>query len=463
MNFTRSESSMPLPKHIFREYDVRGIAGRDLTEQTVELLGRALAVYLKGKKKHNRMAIGRDGRLTSRAFSHALVDGLTASGVDVIDLGEVPTGVTYFSLFSQDVDGGVQITGSHNPKEYNGLKIAVGDSTIHGKEIQKLREIAEKGEFPAAKKPVTITRMDIVPKYHAEIRRRVKLKRKLKVVVDAGNGVGGKVAVPLFEAMGCEVIPLYCDVDGNFPNHHPDPTLPSTLKDLIALVKRKKADLGIAFDGDADRIGAVDEKGNIIAGDMLLLLFARSVLADKPGATIIGEVKCSRVLYEDVAAHGGKPIMWMAGHSLIKDAMKRFNGLMAGEMSGHMFFKHDWYGFDCAVYAGARLLEIVARHKKPLSAHLAGLPKMYATEEIRIETSDAKKFKIVEHATKFFQDQGFDVKTIDGARIEFADGWGLLRVSNTSPMLVMRAEASSPTRLKEIKALIEKKVGELNR
>lgn len=453
---------MKLPEHIFREYDVRGIAGRDLTEETVEILGRSLAVYLKGKKKHNRIAIGRDGRLTSRGFANALTDGLTASGVDVLDIGEVPTGVTYFSLYSQDVDGGVQITGSHNPKEYNGLKIAVGGSTIHGKEIQKLRAIAEKGEFPAAKKPVTITRMDIVPQYQAQIEKRVKLKRKLRVVVDAGNGVGGKVAVPLFERMGCEVIPMYCDVDGNFPNHHPDPTLPSTLKSLVAMVKKKKADLGVAFDGDADRIGAVDEKGTIIPGDMLLLLFARSVLEDKPGATIIGEVKCSRVLYQDIAAHGGKPVMWMAGHSLIKDAMRRFGALMAGEMSGHMFFKHRWYGFDCAVYAGARLLEIVASSKKPLSAHFAGLPKMYATEEIRIETTDARKFGIVEKATQFFQDQGFEVNTIDGARIEFPDGWGLLRVSNTSPMLVMRAEAESPKRLKEIKSLVEKKVAELN-
>ncbi len=454
---------MQLPKHIFREYDVRGIAGQDLTEEIVERLGRSLAVYLKGKKKHNRMVIGRDGRLTSRAFAHALTDGLTASGVDVIDIGEVPTGVTYYGLFSQDVDGGIQITGSHNPKEYNGLKIAVGSSTIHGKEIQKLREIAERGEFADAKKPVTITRMDIVPKYQAEIQRRIKLKRKLRVVVDAGNGVGGKIAVPLFERMGCEVVPLYCDVDGNFPNHHPDPTLPSTLKKLVSTVKSKKADLGVAFDGDADRIGAVDEKGNIIAGDMLLLLFARSVLEDKPGATIIGEVKCSRVLYEDVATHGGKPVMWMAGHSLIKDAMRRFDALMAGEMSGHMFFKHRWYGFDCAVYAAARLLEIVAAQKKPLSAHFDGLPKMYATEEIRIESSDARKFKIVEQATKYFKDQGFDVVTIDGARIEFSDGWGLLRVSNTSPVLVMRAEATSPARLKQIRAIVESKVAELNK
>ncbi len=454
---------MSLPKHIFREYDIRGVAGKDLTGEGVEQIGRAIAAYLKGKAKHNCMVIGRDGRLTSREFAHRLIDGLTESGVNVIDIGEAPTGLTYYGLFTLKVDGGVQITGSHNPKEYNGLKIAVGKSTIHGKEIQKLREIAEKGKFPTATKPVTITKMDIADKYRAEIKKRIKLKRKLKVVVDAGNGVGGAIAVPLYESLGCKVIPLYCDVDGNFPNHHPDPTIPASLKQLIATVKKEKADLGIAFDGDADRIGAVDEQGNIIPGDMLLLLFARAVLKDKPKSTVIGEVKCSRVLYQDVAAHGGKPVMWMAGHSLIKDAMKKFGAQMAGEMSGHIFFKHRWFGFDCAPYAGARLLELVAAEKKPLSAHFAGLPKMHATEELRIETTDERKFAIVKEATKFFKAQGFEVNTIDGARIEFPDGWGLLRVSNTSPMLVMRAEAESTVRLAEIRGMIETKIAELNR
>lgn len=452
---------MKLKPHIFREYDVRGVVGPDLTEEVVETLGKALAVYIRRKKKHNCMVIGRDGRVSSKSFARALADGLVSAGVNVIDIGEVPTGMTYFGLFSLPVDGGVMITGSHNPKEYNGLKIAVGKSTIHGKEIQKLREIAEKGDFPVAKKPVTVTYLDLTPKYDSAVLRRINLKRKLKVVVDAGNGVGGKIAVPLYEQLGCEVIPLYCDVDGTFPNHHPDPTIPSSLKKLIATVKKTKAHLGIAFDGDGDRIGAVDEKGNIIPGDMLLMLFARSVLQDKPGATVIGEVKCSRVLYQDIAKRGGRPIMWAAGHSLIKDAMSKYGALMAGEMSGHMFFKHGWYGFDCAVYAGARLLEILAASKKPMSAHLADVPKMYATEEIRIETTDSKKFKIVEAATKYFKSQGLDVNTIDGVRIEFEDGWGLLRVSNTSPMMVMRCEAETPKRLKEIQKLIENKVAEL--
>ncbi len=454
---------MKLPSHIFREYDVRGIAGKDLDEEIVERIGKAFAVLLRRKKPNNCVVVGHDGRLTSRSYAHAFMDGVTSCGMNVIDIGEVPTGMLYFGLFTLPVDGGAMITGSHNPKEYNGLKIAVGTSTIHGIQIQKLRKIALTGDFPVAKRPVTITRLDLESKYHAKILRRIKLKRRLKVVVDAGNGVGGKIAVPLYSMLGCEVIPLYCDVDGNFPNHHADPTLPETLKTLIATVKREKADLGIAYDGDADRIGAVDEQGNIIPGDMLLLLFSRAVLKERPGTAVIGEVKCSRVLYEDIKKHGGKPVMWKAGHSLIKDAMKRFNAQIAGEMSGHIFFKHRWYGFDCAVYAGARLLEIVASSRKPFSAHFKDLPKMYATDEIRIASTDKKKFEIVEKATRYFKDQGYDVNTIDGARIEFPDGWGLLRASNTSPMLVMRVEAESRRRLKQIKEIIDAKVRELNR
>ncbi len=454
---------MKIKSKIFREYDIRGVTKRDLTEEIVEHLGKSIAVYMRGKKKFDCMAVGRDGRLTSKAYSHALIDGLASSGINVIDLGEVPTGIVYFSLFSLKVDGAVMITGSHNPKEYNGLKVAVGESTIHGSEIQKIRKIAEAGKLLTTKKTVTITRMDIVPKYLSRIKRDIKLKRKLKVVIDAGNGVGGKTALPLFESLGCEVIPLYCEVDGNFPNHHPDPTLSDSLKPLVAAVKRNKADLGIAFDGDADRIGAVDSRGETIAGDRLLILFARSILKEKPGAAVIGEVKCSRSLYEDIAKHGGKPVMWLAGHSLIKAAMKKYKAELAGEMSGHMFFKHRWYGFDDAVYAGARLLEILAAGRKTLHDHLADIPKTFVTDEIRIETTDDRKFKIVEAATRHFkQDLGLDVNDIDGARIEFDDGWGLVRASNTSPMLVMRAEANTKKRLKEICALVEGKIAELN-
>jgi len=455
---------MKINPQIFREYDIRGIADQDLSEDVFERLGQAYAVYLRGKKKHNTVCVGRDGRLTSKAYSRAVIDGIVSSGINVIDIGEVPTPLLYFSLFTLPVDGGVMITGSHNPKDYNGMKVAVGNATIHGKEIQKLGRIAIGDKRITTRKPVTITRMDIVPKYIRRVVSGIHLKRKLKIVVDAGNGVGGVIGVPVFEQLGCEVIPLYCDVDGNFPNHHADPTLGEGLKKLIATVKRTKADCGLAFDGDADRLGGVDNKGEILWGDKLLVLFARSVLKEKPGATIIGEVKCSRTLYEDIAKHGGKPIMWKTGHSLIKAAMKKFHAQVAGEMSGHMFFKHRWYGFDDAIYSGARLLEFLAAGKKTLHEHLADVPKTFVTEEIRIKTDEARKFKIVADATRHFQkDLGLNVNTIDGARIEFPDGWGLLRASNTSPMLVMRCEAGSRKRLNEIRALIENKIQELNR
>lgn len=455
---------MQIHPHIFREYDIRGIAGKDLDETTYETVGRAVCAFMKGKLKKKCLVVGRDGRVTSKAYANALIEGITSCGVNVIDIGEVPTGLLYFGLFTLPVDGGVMITASHNPKEYNGMKVAVGESTIHGHDIQKLMKIAQAGKFPRGKGgPVTITRMDIVPKYLKRVAGDIKLKRKLKVVLDGGNGTGGPVGVPLYKQLGCKVIPLYCDVDGTFPNHHPDPTVPENLKDLIAKVRSAKADLGIAYDGDTDRIGAVDETGNVIFGDQLLILFARAVLKAKPKATIIGEVKSSRTLYADIAKHGGKPVMWKTGHSLIKAAMKKHKSQLAGEMSGHMFFKHRWYGFDDAIYAGARLLEIVAASKKPLSEHFANVPKMYNTPEVRIETTEAKKFDIVKAATHYFKNElKLNVNTIDGARIEFDDGWGLVRASNTSPVLVMRCEAENPERLAEIRKLIEDKIKELN-
>ncbi len=455
---------MKLNPQIFREYDIRGIAGTDLTEEIYERLGQAIVAYTRGKRKKNCFVVAHDGRLTSRSYAHAVMDGITGAGVNVIDIGQAPTPLCYFGLFTLPVDGGVMITASHNPKEYNGMKVAVGTSTIHGEEIQKLYRVALGDAFPKARKPVTVTRMDLLPKYLARVARGIHVKRRLKVVVDAGNGASGPVGVPLYEQLGCEVIPLYCDVDGRFPNHHPDPTVPKNLTKLIATVKRTGADCGIGFDGDGDRIGVVNEKGEVIFGDKLLILFARHILKAEPGATIISEVKGSRTLYADIEAHGGKAIMWRTGHSLIKAAMKKFNAQLAGEMSGHMFFKHRWYGFDDAVYAGARLLEILGGTKKPLSELLGDVPKTYVTEEIRIETDEARKFEIVKQATRYFKDDlGLKVITIDGARIEFDDGWGLLRASNTSPVLVMRCEADTPKRLKQIQQLIEKKVHELNK
>lgn len=447
---------MTFNQSIFREYDIRGIAGTDLTEENVEILGKAYAKFIQRKRKHNTVVVGRDGRVSGKAFSHALIDGITSCGINVIDIGEVPTPVLYFALNTMKVDGGIMITASHNPKEYNGFKVGVGKTTIYGEDIQKLRRVAEKGDFPKAKGAVTITKMDIVPKYIARVVKGINLKRKLKVVVDAANGVGGVVAVPLYEKLGCEVIPLYCDVDGTFPNHHADPTVEANLKDLKKAVKKHKADLGIAFDGDVDRIGGCDENGKMLWGDRLLALFAEHILKDKPGATIMGEVKCSRSFYEYVEKKGGRAIMWRTGHSHIKSAMKEFDAELAGEMSGHIFFKHRWYGFDDAIYSGARLLEIVAAGRKPLSAHLAKIPERVITPEIMFSCPDAKKFDVVARAVDHFKNEmKLEVNTIDGARIEFADGWGLLRASNTSPKLVMRVEADTQKRVNEIRKLIE--------
>jgi len=457
---------MDLNPHIFREYDIRGVAGRDLNEETMERLGKAYVVYLRKRRhrEHNTVVLGRDGRLTGKAYSAALIDGITSCGVNVIDIGEVPSPVLYYALNTLKVDGGLMLTASHNPKEYNGMKVGVGKTTIFGEEIQKLKLIAEAGDFPTTKKPTTITRMDLVPKYSARILRDIKLKRKLKVVVDAANGVGGVVAVPLFEQLGCEVIPLYCEVDGNFPNHHADPTKEANLKDLIKLVKKEKADLGIGFDGDVDRIGGCDEQGNMLWGDRLLALFAEQILKDKPGATIIGEVKCSRSFYDYVRKLGGNPIMWRTGHSHIKAAMKSHKAELAGEMSGHIFFQHRWYGFDDAIYSAARLLEIIAAGRKPLSALMARIPQRHVTPEIEFDSPDERKFDVIARATHHFKEVlGLDVITIDGARIEFEDGWGLLRASNTAPKLVMRVEADTPKRMKEIQRMIERKVAELNR
>lgn len=456
---------MNVNPNIFREYDLRGIVNKDLTEDVMELLGKAYVAFMKAKKAihSNLVVVGRDGRISSKGFSRALIDGISDAGMNVIDIGEVPTPVTYFAMNTMEVDGGLVITASHNPPEYNGLKIGVGKTTIYGEQIQEFRKYVEAGNFPVRKKDVFITKVNVVPKYEKRILKDIKLKRKLKVVVDGGNGVGGVVAVPLFEKLGCEVIPLYCEVDGNFPNHHPDPTNEANLKELIKTVKKHKADVGIAFDGDVDRLGGCDDKGRMLWGDQLLVLFARDILKEKPGATILGEVKCSRSMYEEIKKAGGNAVMWRTGHSHIKSAMIKLKAELAGEMSGHIFFKHRWYGFDDAIYSACRLLELISKEDKPLSAMLDTIPKRYSTPEIGFPCEDDKKFDIVAKATKYFQNKGYDVITIDGARIEFPDGWGLIRASNTSPKLVMRVEADTPKRLKEIRKLIEDVVQQFNK
>jgi phosphomannomutase/phosphoglucomutase len=440
--------------HIFREYDIRGLVDKDLTVEVVELLGKGLGTVVK-RKGGRTIVVGRDCRESSTRFREALCKGITSTGLNVIDVGVVPTPLTYFAANTLPVDGLAMITGSHNPPEYNGFKIGHGKTTLHGSEIQDLRKLIEKQDFEKGT-PGRVNEFDIITPYNHFIRETVKVGRKgMRIVIDAGNGTGGHVAVPLFRSMGFDVVPLFCEMDANFPNHHPDPTVVENLQDLIKAVKKEKAEVGIAYDGDSDRIGVIDDQGNILWGDQLMVLFARHVLKDAPGAAIVGEVKCSYTLYDDIAAKGGRPIMWKAGHSLIKAKMKEEHAELAGEMSGHIFFKNRYFGFDDAVYSSARLLEILTHEKKPLSALLADVPKTFASPELRVDVPEEKKFELVKRATETLRKAGHSIVDVDGVRVTFPDGWGLIRASNTQPILVLRFEAKTEARLKEIQALID--------
>ena len=441
---------------IFREYDIRGLAEQDFDKEFALQLGRVhgTSVVNAGGK---RVSVGRDCRATSDAYAEAVIAGLISAGLQVYDVGVCPTPLLYFSLFHLDLDGGIQITASHNPSEYNGFKICLGKDTLYGQQIQDIRARIEQDDF-CEKSGGTMERYDIISPYHRHLLADVpQLARPLKIVIDAGSGVGGPVAPPIFRQLGCIVSEIACVPDGNFPIHHPDPTVPENLEMLIEKVKNEQADLGIAYDGDADRIGAVDENGRILWGDELLVLFSRDVLTRNPNAVIISEVKCSQRLYDDIASNGGRAIMWKAGHSLLKAKMKETGALLAGEMSGHMFFKERYFGFDDAIYASLRLLEIVAKSGRPLSRLLADLPKSVSTPEIRVDCPDEKKFAIAARATEYFR-QHFDLIDVDGARVRFADGWGLIRASNTQPALVLRFEASSQEKLDEYRKLIESKL-----
>ncbi|NNB89601.1 phosphomannomutase/phosphoglucomutase [Corallococcus exiguus] len=446
--------------HIFREYDIRGLVDKDLTIEVVELLGLGLGTMIR-RKGGTSIVVGRDCRESSTRFRDALAKGLTATGLDVYDVGVVPTPLTYFAANTLPVDGLAMITGSHNPKEFNGFKIGAGKTTFHGPEIKELRRLIEAKDFATSNKPGKVTPFDIITPYNHFIRQTVKVGRKgMKIVIDAGNGTGGAIAVPLFESMGFDVVPLFCEMDADFPNHHPDPTVVENLQDLIKKVKEVKAEVGIAYDGDSDRIGVIDDQGNVLWGDQLMVLFSRYVLKESPGAAIIGEVKCSYTMYDDIAKHGGRPIMWKAGHSLIKSKMKEEHAELAGEMSGHIFFKHRYFGFDDAVYASARLLEILTHEKQSMSQLLSDVPKTFASPELRFDTTEEKKFAMVKRATEILRDAGHKVVDVDGVRVTFEDGWGLIRASNTQPILVLRYEASTEARVKEIQALIEKTVAQ---
>lgn len=455
-------------ENIFREYDIRGIVGSQLTDETVAVLGRAIGTFFQ-KNGARRIAIGFDARQSSPGFCELLTKGFNETGCDVVLIGMVPTPVLYHTVYTRPVDGGVMITGSHNPPDHNGFKICLGKSTLFGSQIQEIKEIALKAPFlpeagvvGADSVPVDKTEtLNVLDEYCRDIVSKVRLgDRPLKVVLDAGNGMGGVTAVPIYRKLGIEMIELFIEPDSNFPNHHPDPTVTENLQDMIAAVREQKADLGLAFDGDGDRLGVVDETGRIIWGDELMVLLSRAVLADKPGSTIIAEVKCSQNLFDDIENHGGKPLMWKAGHSLIKAKMKETNAALAGEMSGHIFFADRFYGFDDAGYAGARVLEIMSKTDKPLSALLADIPQTSSTPELRVDCPDEVKFDIVAKIAGEFSHTN-EVITIDGARILFENGWGLVRASNTQAILVLRFEADSEEHLKEIRETVESRVREL--
>ncbi|MGZ6338653.1 MAG: phosphomannomutase/phosphoglucomutase [Bdellovibrionota bacterium] len=441
---------------IFREYDIRGVAGKDLSAELATNLGKAYAHLARERlgKQELRVSVGRDVRLTGEEYSAALIKGLRAAGVNVISLGQVTTPMTYFSIHHLKLDGAIMVTGSHNPPEYNGFKICIGKGTLHGSEIQELRKIMEKNVPAGAIREGSSEHLNIFPAYLDFILKDVKLKRPLKIVVDAGNGAASNFAPEIFRKLGCDVTELFCTPDGRFPNHPADPTVESNLQDVIAAVTETGADAGIAFDGDADRIGVVNEKGGILWGDELMIVLSRAVLKARPGATIISEVKSSYRLYNDIEKHGGKGIMWKTGHSLIKAKMKETGAALAGEMSGHIFFADRFFGFDDAIYAGARFLEILADSSGKTSDLLSGVPTTVNTPEIRIECDDDKKWDVIEKIRDSLSKK-YKTNQIDGVRVEFGDAWGLVRASNTQPVIVMRFEAQTPARLKEVRTIIE--------
>lgn len=445
---------------MFREYDIRGIAEVDLTNENVEKLGQGIGTYMRRQGERNA-TLGRDCRVSSSRLRDALSRGLTKAGINVTDIGECPTPVTYFSMYHLDQEGCVMITGSHNPPDYNGFKICVGRAAIHGDQIQEVRRIIESGQFETGEGKLTT--YDILTPYMDYLVNDFKLRRSIRIVVDAGNGMASDVAPAVFKRLGGQVTELYCWKDGTFPNHHPDPTVVENMRETIDKVLEIKADVGIAFDGDVDRIGVVDDKGKIIWGDRLLILYARALLKKQPGAAIISEVKASKTLYDDIAKHGGRPIMWKTGHSLIKAKMKEENSPLAGEMSGHMFFADRYFGFDDAIYAACRLLEIIDQSDQKLSDMLSDVPQTVVTPEIRVDCPEDKKFKLVAKVRDYFKSHNYKVIDIDGVRVLFDDGWGLLRASNTGPVLVLRFEAPTEERLKEIRQLIEGRLQEFQK
>ena len=448
---------MKLPSTIFRQYDIRGLVDKQLTLETARLVGQAYATFAWERlKRAPRVAVGRDNRPSGSELSRGIREGVLAAGGSAVDVGEMPTPALYFATKTMPVDGGIQVTGSHNPPEFNGFKMVLAHDAVFGDDIQTLYRLIAEDRLRSAVGGRQTADDSVLTAYSQTIvKRNAPLARRPKVVVDCGNGVTSLIAVETLRQLGADVVPLFAESDGTFPHHHPDPTVIENLHDLQQAVKKEKAELGIAFDGDGDRIGAVDETGEPVLGDQLLVLFGRDLVKRMgPGHPVIFDVKCSEILPQMLKKAGLEPVMWKTGHSFIKMKMKEIGAPLAGEMSGHMFFGGDWYGFDDALFAAARLLAYVAKEGGPLSRLLADLPKTYATPELRVDCPDEKKFAVVEQAAQDFK-RKYPVFTLDGVRITFPEGWGLLRASNTQPVLVMRFEATSPNALDGYRGEVE--------
>ncbi len=435
--------------NIFRQYDVRGVVDQDLTEAAAYRIARAVATQAAARNWH-KILLGRDNRKSSPRLREVVVKGLLDSGCEVVDLGVVVTPIFYFAARHLDINAGLMITASHNPAEYNGFKILMGEGTIYGEEIQDLRRLAESGEFITDSGGI-VTQVNVVEDYMDMIKEKIQMgPKKIKLIVDCGNGTASLFAPRLFRELGCSVVELYCESDPEFPNHHPDPVAVENCQDLIRVVQEEEADLGIGLDGDGDRLGVVDRQGNIIWGDMLMILFWREILPKYPGSQCIVEVKCSQSLIDEIDRLGGTPQIYKTGHSLIKARMREIGAVFTGEMSGHLFFADEYYGFDDALYAAARLLRILSNSEQDITALLADVPEYYATPEIRVKSSDEEKFQVVEKVLKHFQSR-YQVIDVDGARILFPNGWGLVRASNTGPELIVRCEGKTPNGLESIK------------
>jgi len=446
--------------YIFREYDIRGVVEEDFPEDVVALLGKGFGTYVR-EKGGKTISISGDVRFSTPQLKKAFTQGLLATGVDVIDLGIVPTPTNYYSMFIMDIDGAVQITGSHNPSNMNGFKLSYEKKAVYGKDIQYIKSIIESGKF--AEGDGQFSEKEILEDYKKMVISKIKLDHPVKIAMDCGNATACLVAPEVFNKIGCEITKLYCNIDASFPNHHPDPTVKENLADLIAEVKKGDYDFGVSFDGDADRVGIIDNTGEIIWADYIMILFLDEILAKYPGSKVIFDVKCSQALEEIITAKGGQPLMWKTGHSLIKQKMKEEGLPFAGEMSGHIFFKDGYFGYDDAIYVAARFAQMVSRSKETLFEKMAKLPKYFSTPEMRLECeSDASKFEISRKAAEYFR-ANYDCINVDGVRIKFGDGWGLVRSSNTQPVIVTRFEAKSEERLLEIKELVLTKLQEFGK